>query len=75
MFIDYLSLESFLSGGWNNVWVVLYQDSSICVYKRQGDYEIKAKAFMKVTLIFCMIMWSVFCIRLRNEGEENVHYA
>ena len=39
--------KSFLSGGWNNVWVVLYQDSSLCVYKRQGDYEIKAKAFMK----------------------------
>ncbi|XP_052060720.1 pleckstrin homology domain-containing family B member 2-like [Mytilus californianus] len=39
--------KSFLSGGWNNVWVVLYNDSSLCVYKRQGDNEIKAKAYMK----------------------------
>ncbi|VDI20056.1 Hypothetical predicted protein [Mytilus galloprovincialis] len=39
--------KGFLSGGWNNVWVVLYNDSSLCVYKRQGDNEIKAKAYMK----------------------------
>lgn len=46
-------VEGFLSGGWNNVWVVLYNDSSLCVYKRQGDNEIKAKAYMKVRLGLC----------------------
>ncbi|KAJ8303479.1 hypothetical protein KUTeg_019875 [Tegillarca granosa] len=39
--------KSILSGGWQNVWVVLYQDSNLYLYKRQGDNDIKGKVFMK----------------------------
>uniref|UniRef100_K1RGG2 Uncharacterized protein n=1 Tax=Magallana gigas TaxID=29159 RepID=K1RGG2_MAGGI len=39
--------ESMFSGGWKDVWVVLYDNSDLCMYNRQGDLEIKAKIHMK----------------------------
>ena len=41
-------LESMFSGGWKDIWVVLYDNSDLCLYNRQGDPEIKAKIHMKV---------------------------
>lgn len=43
-----LFVESMFSGGWKDVWVVLYDNSDLCMYNRQGDLEIKAKIHMKV---------------------------
>lgn len=39
--------KSMFSGGWKDVWVVLYDNSDLCMYNRQGDLEIKAKIHMK----------------------------
>ena len=41
-------VESMFSGGWKDIWVVLYDNSDLCLYNRQGDPEIKAKIHMKV---------------------------
>lgn len=34
---DFDSTESILSGGWNRVWVILYKDTNLVVYKKQSD--------------------------------------
>lgn len=47
--IFYFIVESFLEGGWRNVWVVLHKDSYMLVFKKQGDSTPKAKIFMKVS--------------------------
>ncbi|KAK3589091.1 hypothetical protein CHS0354_017430 [Potamilus streckersoni] len=39
--------KNVFSGGWNNVFVKLCQDSYLLVYKKQGDYEVKAKICLK----------------------------
>lgn len=39
--------KSMFSGGWQTVWVILYSDSNLVIYKRQGDNEVKGKVHMK----------------------------
>ena len=41
--------ENLFSGGWGDVWVVLYSDSYLLAFKKKGDREPKAKIFMKVS--------------------------
>lgn len=52
-----LFVESMFSGGWKDVWVVLYDNSDLCMYNRQGDLEIKAKIHMKVNKKFFVILF------------------
>jgi hypothetical protein len=39
------------SGGWKDIWVVLYDNSDLCMYNRQGDLEIKAKIHLRVSVL------------------------
>ena len=40
--------ESFLNGGWNKSFIQLHKDSTLRVYKKQGDSTIQGSIFMKV---------------------------
>ena len=37
-----------MNGGWRNVWLELYKDSNLVIYKKQGDKTPKGHVVMKV---------------------------
>ncbi|GFN93036.1 pleckstrin homology domain-containing family b member 2-like [Plakobranchus ocellatus] len=39
--------KSFLNGGWNKSFLELHRDSTLCVYKKQGDSNCQGSIFMK----------------------------
>lgn len=50
------------SGGWKDIWLVLYDNSDLCMYNRQGDLEIKAKIHMKVSVFPLQRLVDVGCL-------------
>lgn len=47
--MNYCSVsDSLFHGGWKDTWVVLYDNSDLCLHKHQHDSDLKARIHLRV---------------------------